>query len=1439
MKEKKVNIAPIDYVALNKLPEHFVKHFVPQKQLSAEQAFWLPISKPVSEIPLVQHEPVLKEIPRGLPIISLVKDSFNKMGNHVNDFENVVTVRTKVTSQNEERKSFDIEEKELLLENDRLLELIISQDLVHTDVNSLAEILDYKSMEKRFLDEYSECVELKAELSKKNKMVEKAIFDELLKRCAKMENKSHLQAKDNSISKLKEHIATLMGKCMSEGNKSDNISKVIAPRMYKLDFEPLSPKLLRNKEAHVDYLKHTQENANTLHEIVKQARELRPLDNDLDSACKFAKRIQELLVYVSATCPSLNKQSEKLIAVTPINKNKKVRLDLHYRWKLLVSSASALQALRRLGSIFTSVYAADQKLKKAYKVYKAGKRLLYVKRNKAISFRKGTSKVGIEVQQLSLKDYTWNAIGTHYLPHSSEYVAPPSIDIVRQWFETIGYRETVSAKGTLKKILLPFSPTNLKDLPSQTTCWLYALQLSQWYSKAPKPSSNVERVSQGIKPEAQPGHKKHSTSSKQPFVSSQEATKGKKNKGLFVEIMNGIKKEVSSKENDAINSMLHAIDYDLEDESLVCSTPLPPLEKLAGAKPVHERKSTSGAYQFLGGKFVCWSAKKQQSVAMSSADVEYVATTRCCANTLWMKSQLTDYDIIYERYHILKRDIELHFIPTQYQLADIFTKPLDEQTFKRLIVELEPSTRSPNMYKEYLLKFWNSAKALENSKVSFSILTGGIYGEVGLSQWYLKLPNLFNAESQEATKGGSSKAPTRSKTGHLKKQKDFSSTIESNLSQTYASTPMVTEMHKEDEQATGGPNSLGVTSEERADPRLSSANSTAEVNPGKSAPSDFIPQQQGMNKGTKNTSYDHLFAGTDPHVLANQTQSVSEGLETILTQSITDKGAFNIAKQIEKVEASRTIKLEDLAKLMRKQTKMDFMLPQTLKLKTLQFLNPHVTSVNFKVAVEIVVVFLLLLLIFSIDTPIYGDIRKVEILYRTSKSCGAKKFFGTERAVGLLSWLEEMNKTSARMITPESKRTDRYIRGLASAIRGNNGNQAVSKEEHEVHLKLILELLKKEKLFRKFSKCEFWLQEIRFLRHVVNSEGKANIVADALSRKERLKPRRARAMSMTIHSSIKDRILEAQSEASKGVNTPAEMLKGLDRQFERKENGRLYLAKRIWVPVYGNLITLIMNEAHATRLQMERFASLYIEEIVPRHDVPMSIISDCDSYFTSRFWQSLHKSLGTRPNMSTAYHPQTDGQSEHTIKTLEDMHRACAIDFEGNWDTHLPLVEFSYNNSYHSSVKCAPFEALYGRKYRTPIAWTDVGESKLIRLEIIQETTDKIVQIKERLKETRDRQKSYADNRRKPLEFSVGDKVLLQVSPKKGVVRFGKRSKLSPRCVGPFEIVERVGHVAYRLRLPQELVGIHDMFHVSNLKKCLADLNFTYRVEESTDRRQL
>ncbi|GJS59831.1 putative reverse transcriptase domain-containing protein [Tanacetum coccineum] len=295
----------------------------------------------------------------------------------------------------------------------------------------------------------------------------------------------------------------------------------------------------------------------------------------------------------------------------------------------------------------------------------------------------------------------------------------------------------------------------------------------------------------------------------------------------------------------------------------------------------------------------------------------------------------------------------------------------------------------------------------------------------------------------------------------------------------------------------------------------------------------------------------------------------------------------------------------------------------------------------------------------------------------------------------------------------------------------------------------------------------------------------------------------------TILSSIKSKILAAQNEASEVVNAPAEMLRGLDEQMERRSDGALYYMDRIWVPLTGDVRTLIIDEAH--KLRDEKGYSLLDSTSMKswQGGVPISIISDRDSRFTSRFWQSMQDALGTRLDMSMAYHPQNDGQSERTIQTLKDMLRAYVIDFGGSWDVHLPLVEFSYNNNYHSSVRCASFEALYGKKCRSPILWAE-----------------------DRLKAARDRQKSYANKQRKPLKFSVGDHVLLKISPWKCVVRFGKKGKLAPRFVGPFEIIKRIGIVAYRLRLPQELSSVHDTFYVSNLKKCLADPTLHVPLEE-------
>ncbi|GJZ46410.1 putative reverse transcriptase domain-containing protein, partial [Tanacetum coccineum] len=289
--------------------------------------------------------------------------------------------------------------------------------------------------------------------------------------------------------------------------------------------------------------------------------------------------------------------------------------------------------------------------------------------------------------------------------------------------------------------------------------------------------------------------------------------------------------------------------------------------------------------------------------------------------------------------------------------------------------------------------------------------------------------------------------------------------------------------------------------------------------------------------------------------------------------------------------------------------------------------------------------------------------------------------------------------------------------------------------------------------------------------------GKANVVADALSRKERSKPLRVRALVMTIGLNLPKQILEAQTEALKPENLTAE---DVGVKPEHQNPFGLLVQPEIlewkWEKITMDFVTKLPRTAngydtiwvivdHLTKSAhilpmrendpMEKLMKLYMKEVVTRHGVPVSIISDRDGRFTSLFWQALHKALGTRLDMSTAYHPETDDQSERTIQTLKDMLRACVI-------------------------KAAPFEALYGRKCRSPICWAEVGDAQLTGPAIIHETTEKIDQIKSRIQAARDRQRSYANIRRKPMVFQVGDKVMLKVSPWKGVVHFGKRGKLNP-----------------------------------------------------------
>src|SRR3954465_8008746 len=233
-----------------------------------------------------------------------------------------------------------------------------------------------------------------------------------------------------------------------------------------------------------------------------------------------------------------------------------------------------------------------------------------------------------------------------------------------------------------------------------------------------------------------------------------------------------------------------------------------------------------------------------------------------------------------------------------------------------------------------------------------------------------------------------------------------------------------------------------------------------------------------------------------------------------------------------------------------------------------------------------------------------------------------------------------------------------------------------------------------------------------------------------------------------------------------------------------------------------------------------QLVELYTAIIVSLQDIPKQISFDRGSIFTSNFWKAFQEALGTKILFSTAYHPTTNGQVECVNQILEDMLRACVISFGMKWEECLSYAEFSYNNSYQASLLATPFEVLYGRKCRTPLNWSEIGERQLFGPDVIQKAEDKVRVIREHLKAAQSRQKSYYDKKHRGVDFKVGELAYLKVSPLRGTHRFGIKGKLAPRFVGPFRILETRGPLAFRLELPDSLYMVHDMFHVSQLKQC-------------------
>nr|GEU49797.1 retrotransposon protein, putative, Ty3-gypsy subclass [Tanacetum cinerariifolium] len=508
----------------------------------------------------------------------------------------------------------------------------------------------------------------------------------------------------------------------------------------------------------------------------------------------------------------------------------------------------------------------------------------------------------------------------------------------------------------------------------------------------------------------------------------------------------------------------------------------------------------------------------------------------------------------------------------------------------------------------------------------------------------------------------------------------------------------------------------------------------------------------------------------------------------------------------------------------------------------------------------------------------------------------------------------ELNKLTVKNHYPLSRIDDLFdqLQGSSdySKIDLRSGyHQLRNEKKHEKHLKAILELLKKEKLYAKFSKCEFWIPKVQFLGHVIDSRGihvdpaKIESITDWASPKTPTKIHQFLVLAgyywsvpiLALPEGIKDFVVYCDAlhkglgdvlmQSEKVIAYASRQLKIHEKNYTTHdlELGSMVFVLKIWrhylyrtkctvftdhkclqhilnqkvlnmrqrrwlellsdydcdiryhpkktnvvadalsrkqvlamckaqgrtskaigllvqpaIPewkwdnIMMDFITKLPKSSHGfdtiwvivDRLTksahflpikendpLDKLGRLYLNRIVARYRIPVSIICDHDRMFTSNFWKSFQKALGTDLSMCTAYHPETDGQS---IQTLEDMLHACVIDFRKGWVKHFPLAKFWYNNSYHASIKAAPYEALYG-------------------------------------------QKSKADGVRS------WDRVMLKVSPWKGVVRFSKRGKLNPRYVGAFKVLAKVGDVAYRLEFPQELSMVHHTFHVFNLKKCYAD----------------
>eukprot|EP00253_Pinus_taeda_P012702 PITA_12702 len=497
-----------------------------------------------------------------------------------------------------------------------------------------------------------------------------------------------------------------------------------------------------------------------------------------------------------------------------------------------------------------------------------------------------------------------------------------------------------------------------------------------------------------------------------------------------------------------------------------------------------------------------------------------------------------------------------------------------------------------------------------------------------------------------------------------------------------------------------------------------------------------------------------------------------------------------------------------------------------------------------------------------------------------------------------------------------------------------------SQEEHEKHLRMVLQTLREHQLYATFSKCDFFKEEIQYLGHVITKEGiavdpkkikllwsgpypKMLLISDPLwvskwrnSLVEQIKTTASRDseyqhLKQQVQQAVKERLQQGYTLDSDGMlcfnkklyvpdsndlkrlildefhishytGHPGyqKMVTALKKEYywpRMKKQVVEYLARCLecqqikaehqhpagllqplpipewklenismdfitWLPRIkkGNdsimvLVDKLSKAAHFIPAQSTykavQIAHLFMQNVFRLHGLPKVIISDRDVKFTSTFWRTLFAELGTQLNFSTAYHPQTDGQTERVNQVLEDMLRAYVMLKPCQWEEYLHLVEFAYNNGYHTSTQLSPFEVLYGRKCHTPSSWGGPEDKLSLGPEMLKDMEDMVKRVRANLKAAQDRQKSFADRKRRFTEYKVGDHVFVRIQTRRSTLQWSGCAKLAPRYFGRFQNLARVGPVAYQLALPSH-IRIHNVFHVSVLKKYVYDPKHVIRWQD-------